>query len=572
MTTIRGLIYARVSTEEQKKGGTSIPKQLERDLAYNQAHGIETVGDRWYDLKQKRSVSEPNADCFADADGRPVPVYVDDFTGTVPIEERPEGGRAYPWLTSGKAHLLTVFSIDRLVRPKEDGDEWDIPILIRGLARAGKAIHTTKGGEIEPTFVGLLTAVIGGKAAGDERRTILERMHDGKRDKARKLGKWVGDSFAPLGYTKVGTRKEAHLEINPVEADLVRRIFNLYLGLNGETAIGMESIALLFNSEGVPVTGRYRQKADNPRSNHVWYASTVNDILSRRAYIGEFIWGGEVVTIPDLAIIPREIFDAVQGQRSANRIKAKRNVRYNYLLQGRIACTCDRKMTAINYPKDGKLYLYYKCNRKPYEMSADCENRRLTAELADQVAWNWLVNVFKNPEKLLGGLREYQARQREKAEPNRNRLAELPALIKECEAQARRLTKSLERVPEDDELSARTLEESLARISAAHKRYTAERDRIEAELAAVEVAEADIQQVLDWAGEIREAIDTDAISFEAKRRVFDRLNVTAQIEYQNGERGLRLDCPVLPYAAKWRALSAIGNSWPCAVDHAMASA
>jgi alkylated DNA nucleotide flippase Atl1 len=69
-------------------------------------------------------------------------------------------------------------------------------------------------------------------------------------------------------------------------------------------------------------------------------------------------------------------------------------------------------------------------------------------------------------------------------------------VIAECEAQARRLSRSLERVPEDDELSAKTLEDSLSQISTAHKRYLAERDRVTAELAAVEVGEADIQQIL----------------------------------------------------------------------------
>lgn len=553
----RAVIYCRVSTKEQKDSGTSLDKQMEACRKYAESHGFVIVGDRYFDPRQKKAVSEPNEGTF------PVPVYVDDFTGTVLIEQRPEGSKAYAMLERKEAEALVVFSVDRLCRPKEEGDEIDVPWLVRALKRIGCEVHTVGKGRIEVSTIGFFTAYLEGMAAGDERRKILQRMSDGKRDKARRLNKWVGSTAAPFGYTKVGKGKEARLEINPLEVDLVRRIFDLYLGLNGETAIGMDNLALLFNAEGIPVTGRNRRKPPHQRANYTWSASSMKQILSNRAYIGEFRWAGEVVTIPDLAIIDRETFDAAQAQKAINRSNAKRNVKYNYLLQGRITCTCARKMTAINYPRDGKVYLYYRCNRKAYDAIPECESRMILAELADRVAWNWLVDVFRNPEKLLTGLREYQARQRKKAEPNRKRLAELPGLIADCAQQAKGLTVSLAAKNPDDPnqaLAIKVLEDSLAQVSAAHKRYTSEREKIEAELAAVEVTESDIQQILEWAAEIREAIDVDAFSFEAKQRVFERLNVTAQIEYQNEQRGLRLDCPVLTYASKWRTLSEIDYS------------
>jgi DNA invertase Pin-like site-specific DNA recombinase len=119
-----------------------------------------------------------------------VGTFKDDYTGTVPIEQRPEGRKAYTMLTSAEADVLIVYSVDRLVRPPEDGDEWDILILIRGLAKVGKELHTVEGGKIETTFVGLLVAVVCGKSAGDQRRKIIERSMRGKRAKANQ--KWVG--------------------------------------------------------------------------------------------------------------------------------------------------------------------------------------------------------------------------------------------------------------------------------------------------------------------------------------------------------------------------------------------
>ena len=54
---------------------------------------------------------------------------------------RPESKNAYAMLAQGEADVLIVFSIDRLVRPPEEGDEWNMPILIRGLAKLGREIR-----------------------------------------------------------------------------------------------------------------------------------------------------------------------------------------------------------------------------------------------------------------------------------------------------------------------------------------------------------------------------------------------------------------------------------------------
>jgi hypothetical protein len=161
-------------------------------------------------------------------------------------------------------------------------------------------------------------------------------------------------------------------------------------------------------------------------ADRVWSSSTISDILANRSYIRKFAWGGEVVTIPTLAIIPREVFDAAQAQRGINRIMCKRNVKFDYLLRGRLVCACGRKMTSVKDLSRGKMLFYYKCNRKNFEPSADCDRKRIPVGLGDRLVWDWLVDVFRNPEKLLAGLREYAARQRDKVAPQRARLAELP--------------------------------------------------------------------------------------------------------------------------------------------------
>jgi DNA invertase Pin-like site-specific DNA recombinase len=107
---MKATLYARVSTDEQA-GNYSLPTQLEACQRYAKKHGFEVVGE-----------------------------FADDYTGTVPIEARPEGGKAYAMLAEGEADALIAYRIDRIVRPPEEGDEWDMPILDTRPGKAGQGI------------------------------------------------------------------------------------------------------------------------------------------------------------------------------------------------------------------------------------------------------------------------------------------------------------------------------------------------------------------------------------------------------------------------------------------------
>ena len=107
--------------------------------------------------------------------------FADDYTGTVPIEARLEGCKAYAMLADGEADALIAYRIDRIVRPPEEGDEWDMPILIRGLAKLGKELHTCDRGQLSTSFADLLIAMLDAKSAGHERRKLMERSSAGRR-------------------------------------------------------------------------------------------------------------------------------------------------------------------------------------------------------------------------------------------------------------------------------------------------------------------------------------------------------------------------------------------------------
>jgi site-specific DNA recombinase len=185
----RAVIYCRVSTDEQAKG-YSLSTQLEACLKYAEANGFEVIG-----------------------------TFKDDYSGATPIEARPEGRVAYDMLSRGVADVLIVYRIDRLVRPPEDGDEWDMPILIRSLAKAGREIHTLDLGRIETSFAGLLIAMLDGNNAGEEGRKIAERTTRGRTAKAHDQ-QVVGNGIFPYGYRKTGQGCTAGIEINAARLGL----------------------------------------------------------------------------------------------------------------------------------------------------------------------------------------------------------------------------------------------------------------------------------------------------------------------------------------------------------------
>ena len=101
-----------------------------------------------------------------------------------------------------------------------------------------------------------------------------------------KSGKYVG-CYAPLGYRK-NTEDKHILEIDPVTAPVVRRIFDLRL-----QGYGFRKIALQLNAEKVPsprsfyymAEGRENLRGETP----YWNDVTVKTILRNEVYLGHMV-------------------------------------------------------------------------------------------------------------------------------------------------------------------------------------------------------------------------------------------------------------------------------------------
>ena len=155
-------------------------------------------------------------------------------------------------------------------------------------------------------------------------------------------------SGCPLGY-KITPDK--HYEIDPVNAKVVKEIFEMY-------ASGKQS------SEIITYCNNMGYKTSKGQ---IFNKNSVARIIANEKYIGTYRHGDIVIENGIPAIIDKELFEKVQKMIKKNhssRARAKADV--EYLLSGKLFCgECNDSMTGISGTgKSGKKHYYYICNAR----------------------------------------------------------------------------------------------------------------------------------------------------------------------------------------------------------------
>ncbi len=386
----RGVLYHRVSTDEQADKGYSLPSQRDACMKYALEHDFSIVGE-----------------------------FSDDYTGTVPLEQRPEGKKAFTMLKNGQADVLIVYTMDRLVRPPEDGDEWDTPVLIRGLAKLGKKIHTVNRGELKTDFASLLIAMLDAKSAGDERRKIIERTSRGRYTKARN-GKVVAAGSPPFGYKFSGD----NMAIDPTEAEIVRLIYLWYI----EEHLSLRAITRRLNEGGYKT-----------RDGASWHPYSVVRILSADLYIGKYYYGvprGQNIMVSIPRIVSDSDREAADQIREYNSLIAKRNRKRTYLLSGMVRCGCGFAMV----PERRFDYCYFRCSRRVSSKKGlePCGEHSVRMERVEEIVWEYIYNLMTD-DGFEEALREAQEAEQAKHEPQLAEIRVIDAMLAEVEDEAEQL-------------------------------------------------------------------------------------------------------------------------------------
>jgi len=409
--SISAAICCRVSTEEQRER-QSIGTQVDFARRYCELHEI------------------PVADYYTD----------DGVTGTIALDQRPEGQRLLNDARTGKFRLLLVYRLDRLGR-----DARHILNAVAEFEALGVQVKsmTEPFDTSEPVGRFMVTMLSG--IAGLERDTIVARGVAGTERSARN-GVWLG-GHAPFGYRIEGKGKAAHLAIaeEPIpgldvsEAEVVRRMYRML----GEERLSCRKVAEFLNSNNIPTVyyrlGVARKQTRNGLSpSGVWTPQRVRNLLVMTVYKGIHQWGKrdgqdkagrEIIERPSPALVSEALWQRAQESLRTNRLFSPRNAKHQYLLRGMIRCgLCGMRYSGMT-SADG--HSYYRCPAKHRYGSAAltakgvrCVSRPICGNDVERAVWEDIESFLRNPGDVLATLQERQREQEDHPSSTREEIAQ----------------------------------------------------------------------------------------------------------------------------------------------------
>jgi site-specific DNA recombinase len=419
-------IYARVSSEQQKEENT---------IASQVAALIE--------FAREQSFSVPDEWVFRD----------EGFSGASLM--RPGLERVRDLAAEGQLQAVFVYSPDRLSRKYA----YQV-LLMEEFARHGVEILFVKAPRVE-TPEDQLMVQFQGMIAEYERAQILERSRRGKRHRA-KTGEVSVLSGAPYGYRYIRKCDDApaRYEIDPVEAEVVRFVFQKYT-VDG---LSIGAIARLLNEKGTPTRRRVTR----------WERSVVWAMLRNPAYKGTACFGktqigprqkvtrplrisgrarrGETgaherprdqwIEVPVPSLVAEETFALAAERLIENKKFSSRRTIEPSITQGLVTCRrCGYALSRTSTRSSVRNIHYYRC------LGSDgwrrlkgpvCTSRPIRQDLLDQVVWQEVIKLIQDPTLIGNEINRRLAAARD-AEPSERRQQEL-------ERQLVRVGKSIERL------------------------------------------------------------------------------------------------------------------------------
>lgn len=319
MKRLRCAIYTRKSTDEGlDQSFNSLDAQHEACAAYI----LSQAGEGWTCVKQRYD------------DGG--------FSGG--DMERPGLKALMADIEAGRIDIVVVYKVDRLTRSLSDFARI-VDILDKheaSFVSVTQAFNTT-------TSMGRLTLNVLLSFAQFEREVTGERIRD-KIAASKAKGMWMG-GYPPLGYDV----RERALHINEPEAETVRAIFRRYLQLPGTVSLRDE-----LERKGVR-SKTWVSQSGKQKGGAVFSRGGLNYLLRNRLYVGEIVHRGRAYPGKHQAIVPRDLFEAVQQKldtRAPAPVEIESKGRRAMLL-GKVFDDAGNAMTSAHGNKRGKRYFYY---------------------------------------------------------------------------------------------------------------------------------------------------------------------------------------------------------------------
>ena len=383
----RAVLYLRVSTGRQAENDVSLPSQRDMTTRYCEAQGWDIVTE----------FVEPGAS--ATDDKRPVFQKM--------LEQAVSADRTFD--------IICVHSFSRFYR---NGAEMEM--TIRKLRKHGVEVVSMTQPTGDDPSQNLMRQIIGifdEYTSRENGKNVTRAMRE-----SAKQGFWNG-ATPPLGYKiveaeKRGSKIKKKLEIDPVDAELVRLIFDLYIGADGtRPAFGVKDTAKWLNSHG------YRTRKGSTFGIGPLHGILTNSCYAtgkwpysvRNSKTGALHDPANVIEIDVPTIIPMDLFECVQAKLARNnpKVTPPRVVNGPTLLTGLALCaSCGSGMTRTGTVRRQRAYSYYTCAGCHQKGKTMCKGRHVPMARLDSLILGAVKDNLLVPERLtiiLGGLLERQS-------------------------------------------------------------------------------------------------------------------------------------------------------------------
>jgi len=258
--------------------------------------------------------------------------------------ERPALRRLLDDVAANKINVIVVYKVDRLTRSLADFAK-----IVEALdAKAVSFVSVTQQFNTTSSM-GRLTLNILLSFAQFEREVTGERIRD-KIAASKKKGMWMG-GLVPLGYD----RKDRKLVLSPKEAELVSKIFTLYLEVGC-----VSKLAQRLDYE--KIRSKSWTTRTGARLGGVAFArGALYDLLRNRLYMGEIRHRDQWYAGEYQGIVRRALWDSVQAQLNSNLRRRRNRVqeRASSLLTGLVEDEHGTRYTPSFTVRRGRRYRYY---------------------------------------------------------------------------------------------------------------------------------------------------------------------------------------------------------------------
>lgn len=243
------------------------------------------------------------------------------------------------------------------------------------------------------------------------------------------------------------------------------------------------------------------------------HPSAVRFLLKNRIYLGEARWGAALNLTAHEPLVTPEAFERAQRAIAERRYApARRNPtgigEGDYLLAGRVFCTCGARMTPMwSRGKGGGIYRYYQCTSVGRRDGEGCELRRIPAPRLHEAAIGEILALSAHPWRLRRHL-ERSARLLGDVDSAERAETQAQIRVQGLTRQAQRLVETLSLAPEEISrpILVRLAELETARREAAEELHARRAERLRVRIAAPSAAS--LSAVLSRFSQLWQAADS----------------------------------------------------------------